>query len=619
MEYRDFFGDRHRETFMKALCFSMGWFLFGVITWVQAENLIPSTVNKAPDYYCTWASQNYMEGWGVTNFDCSTIEGGNGNSLAQTWIRDTTVFGPRGWSTLFHPKARPDLYLMFDDGEFADWSDNSFILDAMKFPSFKGLTPAQQWTRANDSLKAKGWRALALWCRGPDGANSQPITWCKTAGIPYWKIDGGDGDFAQESMRKTLNASIVMEHMPDYSYPLNGNWAVDGRYGALTWGTGGTVGTLCRADVVRSYDVTPALSVATTLDRVNEILKVCGGHTEAVALLNDEDEVYIAAALGLTMGVMRHPMSGKRFPIDCDLFFNGSRQVKKRMDEVTRAARWHRIGEPFPAGIYPMTLDAAVLTDSWTFSTGDTWLSDVIGKTAFQGAAARSARGLNLPVVRTHSTNKDSIPFVIAGRYPNGAVSIATLGRTKPNNNWYFPKAAVSITVPDSTKQFGIFGYYDSLSFVFSSAVASGIKVLAQDLAGDSAVNITSMVKISTNTLTIPGAIIAQIGLSAKTTGDVSDPGMLMVLRSGTSTLIPASHSIAKPTPATFKIFDSVFRIPPEFSGKSVHIEICDLCGRTMNSIFIEGKNQLVNICKHSNSRLKVTGGLHIVHISIAE
>jgi hypothetical protein len=604
---------------MKAQCFATGCFLFGLLAGARAENLVPSTVNKAPDYYCTWAAQNYVEGWGVTNFDCSTIEGGNGNTLAQTWIRDTTVFGPRGWSTLFHPKARADLYLMFDDGEFADWSDNSFVMDTLKFPSFDGLAPTQQWTRANDSLKAKGWRALALWCRGPDGTNSQPIAWCKTAGISYWKIDGGDGDFTQESMRKTLNASIVMEHMPDYSYPLNGNWAVDGRYGALTWGTGGTVGILRQANVVRSYDVTPALSVATTLDRVNEILKVCGGHSEAVALLNDEDEVYIAAAFGLTMGVMRHPMSGKRTPIDCDLFFNGSRQVKKRMDEVTRAARWHRIGEPFPVGIYPLTLDTSTLTDSWTFSTGDTWLSDVIGKTAFQGAAARSARGLNLPVVRTHSTNKDSIPFVIAGRYPNGAVSIATLCRTKPNNNWYFPKAAVSLTVPDSTKQFGIFGYYDSLSFVFVSAVASNIQVLAQDLAGDSAVNITGMVKIGTNTLTIPGAVISQVGLSAKTTGDVSDPGMLMVLRPGTSTLTPAGHSMMMAAPATFKVLASEFRMPQEFNGRSTHIQIVDLCGRTVNAFTIVGKNQVINISEFCNGQSFVKTGITIVHVSVAK
>ena len=124
-----------------------------VITWYflamfpmrgMAENLIPATVNQAPDYSCTWASQNYMEGWGVPDFDCETIEGGNGNIIAQGWIRESTVFGPQGWSTLFHLKAREDLYFMFDDGEFANWSDNSFIMDTEKFPSFQGLTPTEQ-------------------------------------------------------------------------------------------------------------------------------------------------------------------------------------------------------------------------------------------------------------------------------------------------------------------------------------------------------------------------------------------------------------------------------------------------------------------------------------------
>ncbi len=97
MEYRDFFGDRHRETFMKAISFIMGWFLFGVITWVQAENLIPSTVNKAPDYYCTLAAQNYMEGWGVTNFDCSTIEGGIGTDGTNEIDIEYARWGNAAW------------------------------------------------------------------------------------------------------------------------------------------------------------------------------------------------------------------------------------------------------------------------------------------------------------------------------------------------------------------------------------------------------------------------------------------------------------------------------------------------------------------------------------------
>jgi hypothetical protein len=602
---------------MKTRCFIAGCFLFGVLTGARAENLIPATPNNAPDYYCTWASQNYMEGWGVANFNCSTIEGGNGNSLAQGWIRDTTVFGPRGWSTLFHPKARADLYIMFDDGEFANGSDNSFVIDTVKFPSYKGLTPTQQWKKANDSLKAKGWRSLALWCRGPDGGNPQPQVWCKAAGVPYWKIDGGDDDFSQETIRNSTSSGIKMEHMPNYSSCLNGSWTGDGRFGAQTWSNTGTIGLIRRADVVRTYDVTPALSVATTLDRTDELLKVCGGHPEAIALINCEDEVYIAAALGVTTGVMRHSMTGKRSPLDCDLFFSGSRQVKKRMDEVARAVRWHRIGQPYAAGLYPVVLDPVALTDSWRFSTGETWFSAAIGQTCYQGAAARGARGLALPVVTKNTTNQDSLPFVRAGRFPNGAVAVATFGRTKPNNNWYFPVAKVSLNVPDTTKQFGIFGYYDSLSFVFTSAIAANVQVMAQDLAGDSAVNITARVRKVTNTLTIPGAVIAEIGLSAKTTGDVSDPGMLMVLRSGTSTLTPAGLSILKSAaPVMFKVFGPEFRVPQEFAGKMARIQIVDLLGRTVNAFKIEGKNQLVNIKNLCNSRLTTEDGLYIVHVS---
>jgi hypothetical protein len=584
-------------------------FLCGVIAGSKAENLVPATINKAPDYFCSWSVQNYMDGWDQANFDCTILAGGTGNTLAQGWIRDTTVFGPRGWSTIFYPKARTDLYFMFDDGEFANWSDNSFVMDTLKFPSFKGLTPTQQWTRANDSLKAKGWRSLALWCRGPDGGNPQPQTWCKAAGVPYWKIDGGDDDLSQETIRNTLTSGIKFEHMPNYSNPLNGNYTADGRFGAQSWGTGGTIGLIRQADVVRTYDVLAQLPCATTLDRAGQLLAACGGHPEAIAIINCEDEAYIAAGLGMTMGVMRYDLSGKRHPVDCDYSYCIARNQKKRTDEVLRAVRWHRIAQPFAAGLYPVLLDTAALTDTWKFGTTETWFSAVV-------APARIARGLALPIVTKTTTNKDSLPFVIASRYPNGAVSIAAIGRVKSNNGWYNPIAKVSLSVPDTTKQFGIFGYYDSLSFVFTSAVASGIQVMAQDLAGDSDVNITSMVKISTNTLTVPGAVIAQIGQSAKTTGDISDPGMLMVLRPGTSALTPAGHLIMKAAPMTFKVFGSEFRMPKEFSGRMARIQIVDLRGRTVAALRIEGKNQTVKISELYNCQSFAKTGIDIVHIS---
>ena len=65
---------------------------------------------------------------------------------------------------------------------------------------------------------------------------------------------------------------------------------------------------LQHTDVYRTYDVTSILSLPTTLDRVAEMLKGAEGHSEVHGLLNVEDEVYVAAAMGCTMGILRHPL-----------------------------------------------------------------------------------------------------------------------------------------------------------------------------------------------------------------------------------------------------------------------------------------------------------------------
>ena len=66
-------------------------------------------------------------------------------------------------------------------------------------------------------------------------------------------------------------------------------------------------------------------------------------------LINCEDEVYIGAGIGCSYGVMRHPLVGNMPNGKPDDFFMPHfRDVKRRIDEVTRAVRWHRIAQPFP-------------------------------------------------------------------------------------------------------------------------------------------------------------------------------------------------------------------------------------------------------------------------------
>ena len=83
----------------------------------------------------------------------------------------------------------------------------------------------------------------------------------------------------------------------------------------------------------------------------------------------------------------------------------------------------------------------------------------------------------------------------------------------------------------------GIFGEYASLTLVTTSALA-GKRILAQDLAGKTPVDITHEVKVSDGRLTIPGVVIHRVGLTAARPGDVSDPGLVLAV-DGLTRFIP--------------------------------------------------------------------------------
>ena len=54
------------------------------------------------------------------------------------------------------------------------------------------------------------------------------------------------------------------------------------------------------------------------------------------------------------------------------------------------------------------------------------------------------------------------------------------------------------------------------------------IKVLAQDLAGEQAVDITKDVTLKPDKLIFPGSILRKIGLMNASPNDLSDPGLVI-------------------------------------------------------------------------------------------
>jgi hypothetical protein len=489
----------------------------------QEDSLIPPQPGKAPNYWCTWAAQNYMYGHHLLELDPSILEGDSGGALARKAIGEQQLFGANGWAKTFYPQARSDVYLLLDDG-WETGGTATFELDPKKFPSFSG-TPVERLAALNRKARQEQWRGIALWCRNPPGgeADRRLEDWSAKADIGYWKIDIGDPSFRLTALRDQIRLPLTLEHVHG-ELPVNGDWRKDGRFGSQPWGSR-RLDIFAHTDVYRTYDVTSILSLPTTLDRVAEMLKGAEGHPEVSSLLNVEDEVYVAAVLGCTMGILRHPLEGLRPGPDIDLFFNGPRRAKRRMDEVVRALRWQRLAQPFSPGSGTVKVSEDVLTDSWRFERGQTWQNDLVGATVRQGAPACITRNLDLPSVQSAGEK----PFVFAARFPNGAVAIGAQQRTTSSRAWHMPEAHITLHVGNAPGPFGIFGDISSLTLVFDRPIGKQ-PVQAQDLAGDRVENISTQISRGERRLQLSRSLIRKVGLAAATPGDLSSPGLVLAL-----------------------------------------------------------------------------------------
>lgn len=486
-------------------------------------NLVPDKPSGAPNYWCTWAAQNYMYGHDLENLDPEALEGESGSKLANEAMTEKVLFGEGGWVNSFFPEIRKDLYLLLDDGWQAGGTA-TFELDAIKFPDFTGPFESRL-RKLNSAIETAGWRSTALWCRNTPGgdADQRLEVRSESAAIKYWKVDIGDPTFNLVRLRDETHIPLTLEHVHG-ELPVNGDWKKDGRFGTQVRDSK-RMEILRHTDVYRTYDVTSILSLPTTLDRLAEMLKGAEGDSEVHGLLNVEDEVYVAAAMGCTMGILRHPLTGLRPGKDVDLFFNGPRQAKRRMDEVVRAVRWQRIAPPFSPGSGSVHVSDEILTDTWKFERGQAWQTELIGATVRQGAPASIGRNIGLPEVRA----KGDKPFVFATRFSNGAVAIAAQERTQVVNAWYMPAAEVILDVSDAPGPFGVFGEFDKLTLNFARSL-KGKRILAQDLAGDEVHDISNQVLVRGTSLRIPGRVVRKVGLQKATAGDLSAPGLVIAV-----------------------------------------------------------------------------------------
>lgn len=461
-------------------------------------NLIPSKSECSISYFCTWRTQNILAAE-------------DGHMSGRDMMGEELLLGEGGYVHQYDA-VRSDLYLVLDDGWDVDYGVNpdtdaacfgSLEMSERKFPSVKGLSPAERLLVINQRVKDYGWKGIGLWVAAQRSAKDydapfkesdlaywrERILWCREAGVEYWKVDWGthadDISFRKALTRlaKDLYPELIIEHaacMLPLNAPEHPDAALRGRFAGEHDVCALAKDALGFSQVLRSYDVISALSVPTTLDRLATLL------TDAKGYINGEDECYINAALGCSLGVMR-----SRY--DTDTIQEVGDDRTQRIDEVTAALRWQRIAPPFIGT--DIVCSEEILFDDQYFAPGSTWYGNVHEKEVRQGAPAVITRNLPLDSVWVDGKEK---PYVIASVHPCGTYSVSVQPRTIDGVR-SFPEACVHCRIPDGVDTLGVLGVGCDVILHLPRVPA---KVYVQGLLTDHALELTEGVQGKTVTIT---------------------------------------------------------------------------------------------------------------------
>lgn len=504
-------------------------------------NLVPEEPAKAANYWCTWYAQNYWQQRGGEITDFETIN--NPNAREELTYRHL-YNAEDGWVTNFLPRGRNDWFFLIDHGWQTKIPEERTVegsapffscqIDPRDFKEYSNVKPDESLRLFNQEIKENGWRGLGLWVRGniTKEAAETFVQWSKYAGIEYWKIDGGGTDhFYSYNIKEDIYPELQLEYICGANGPLNPDWHDSSRTEYPSpFAEGGAkqkaaLKIIKNTDVFRTYDVAPILVSTSTMRRINDILQQTQGKSKYKAILNIQDDPQVAAGLGCLVASKRHPNYMERTYKGEDFHhqIRGKRMIQKRMNEIERFGRWQRIAPAFPAGEGTFLSSEKELIDSYPHTERDTWFKACWNKMVYQSAPAVMARNMPLPQVEVVG----DAPYVMATTYPNGSVCVATEGRVKPEDQWYHPKAKVTVRVEDASQPIGVFGHFDELIIEYDQAINAKY-LWAQDLLAEQAIDIKSEVKIEQNRIIIAGELIDEIGTKASDEGDISVPGMVL-------------------------------------------------------------------------------------------
>ena len=479
-------------------------------------NLIPEQPQVTGNYFCTWDSQcDHMYTWKDRPADRS----------ARDAMTEDFLFGKNGLLNSFQG-IREDLIVVLDDGWDVPFGATdsrvfgSLEADVERFPSLRNLTPAQRLKALSNRIQALGYRGLGLWVptQSPSLVNGRKITrtpdeerlyweerarWCHDGGVLYLKADWGahQGDAAY--------CAMMTDCMRKYAPGLSIEHGMSGRPLFESEKDGPAVSEKLEAylekvlpvsDYLRTYDVCHELKYASTVDRTAICLQAAQKTGAAHAVLNIEDAALIGAALGCSVGVMRHDFEKIRKYVTLP---------PRLVSETAAALRWQRIAPPVAAGRGSLQVSQERLKDVWHCPPREPGLwPDVPEGDYYVTAPAAVARNMPLPEVLADGEK----PYVLCSLHPDsGALCVAATPRTFPSGVDRMLPASVRVQGGRADAPIGVFGRLASLSVAFDRPV-EGLRVYAQNLLCDSAEDVTALVSLAGNRLTVPGDLMLRVG-----------------------------------------------------------------------------------------------------------
>lgn len=471
-------------------------------------NLISEQTIDTGNYWCTWDTQ-----WNVLKERMTAAT----PIPTRDAMCEAFLFGNDGVLNQFDG-VRGDMIVVLDDGWDVPFGAKdprlfgSLEVDSERFPSLTG-TPVERLKQLSARVREMGYCGLGIWVpaqsptleKGRETFRTleeeqlyweERARWCHEAGVLYWKVDWGthadDADYRRmmtESARRyapglKVEHALIRQPLFEPREP---------EQEMLAWRANYLKQTLPVSDYLRTYDVAPEFRYAATLDRTAICLHAAQTVQGDCAILNIEDVAPIGAALGCSLGVMRH---------------ESERQMKKLTYRVRSAAetvcalRWQRLAPPFPANEGGVQISQERLMDEWRYPERDESLWPCVSDVAMQKSApAAIARNMSLPEVEAQGQK----PFVVCSMHPKTkALGVAILPRTMQGQLEVTPKARILVRGGSPDAPIGLFGSFESMTIDFGTSI-EGRRVWKQNLLRNEAEDITERMAIRGSCLKIEG------------------------------------------------------------------------------------------------------------------